>query len=92
MSGGAFNYAYARVIDFADELDLRLWEFDKSDEFGEQPYKFLPATMDKLREIEKLARHTAALMREVEWLYSGDTGEDSFMRTMREFEKEWEER
>ena len=79
MSGGSFDYAFCRVDQFADDLGVRLDEFDKKDEWGYQPNKFEPATLAKLREIEKLARHTAKLMKETEWLYSGDTSDDSFM-------------
>ena len=86
MSGGSFDYACYRVDQFADELGLRLDEFDKKDEWGYQPNKFGPATLAKLREIEALARRAAKLMKEAEWLYSGDTGDDSFMERVREIE------
>jgi hypothetical protein len=79
MSGGSFDYAYGKVFQFADELGVKLDKHDRMNEYGETPYAFEPATLSKLREIEKLARKTAALMKEAEWLYSGDTGDDSFM-------------
>lgn len=85
MSGGSFDYAYGRVDQFADELGLRLDQHDKV-EWGYQPNKFEPATLAKLREIEALARHTAKLMKEAEWLYSGDTSDDSFMMRVTEIE------
>jgi hypothetical protein len=43
-------------------------------------------TIEKLKEIQVMADHTAALMREVEWLYSGDTGDESFMARVAEIE------
>lgn len=86
MSGGSFDYAYCRVDQFADALGLRLDEFDKKDEWGYTPNRFDPATLAKLREIEALARYTARLMREAEWLYSGDTDDDSFMERVRKIE------
>ena len=88
MSGGSFNYAYGTVDQFADELGVRLDEFDKADEFGDKRYKFEPETMSKLREIERLARYTARLMKEAEWLYSGDTGDASFMKRVGEIERD----
>lgn len=79
MSGGHFGLAYAEVLNFAlnlkDELDFA----DRPNEDGETPYAFQPDTRAKLREIEALALKTSALMREVEWLFSGDTGDDTFM-------------
>lgn len=86
MSGGSFDYAYSRVVQFANELDLKLSESGKQDEWGSYPYQFEPATLTKLREIEAMARKTAGLMREAEWLYSGDTGDKSFMERVAEIE------
>ena len=88
MSGGSFDYAYSRTDMFADELGLKIDQVDEVNEWGEKPYKFEPSTLAKLKEIEKLARYTAQLMKEAEWLYSGDTGDDSFMRRVAEIEKQ----
>ena len=86
MSGGSFDYIYSRTDNFADELGLKIDQADEVNDWGEKPYKFEPATLAKLKEIEKLARYTAKLMKEAEWLYSGDTGDDSFMRRVAEIE------
>ena len=86
MSGGSFDYAYMRVLQFADDLAVRLDEFDKVDQWGDEPNNFEQATRDKLAVIEANARYTAALMREAEWLYSGDTGDDSFMKRVAEIQ------
>ncbi len=40
----------------------------------------------EVSEIVKDAKRTSALMREAEWLYSGDTSEDSFLRRVAEIE------
>jgi len=87
MSGGSFHYAYSRTAEFAEELSVRLDECDIKDEYGYQPNLYEPATLAKLREIEALARYTAELMKEAEWLYSGDTSDESFMRRVAEIEK-----
>lgn len=79
MSGGAFNYAYCRVNEFADDLGMLIDEEDAIDAYGGQPNKFSPAVLSSLRSIESLSRLTAKLMREAEWLYSGDTSEESFL-------------
>jgi hypothetical protein len=83
MSGGSFDYAYLRVVQFADDLDRRLLDYDKVDAFGYTPNLFKPVVLDKLREIERILRKTAALMREVEWLYSGDISEETFFAEVR---------
>jgi hypothetical protein len=82
MSGGSFNYAFGLLYDFADELASRIENHDKPNEYGELPYSFDPPTLAKLREILQLACYTADLMRQVEWLYSGDIGVDTFMESV----------
>lgn len=80
MSGGAFDYAYCRVLTFAEDLGDRIAACDEVDQWGNMPNKFSQEVLAKLRKAEQQVRKTSALMREVEWLYSGDTSEDSFMR------------
>lgn len=87
MSGGSFDYAYFKVEMFADELADKLNSSDKVNKYGEKPYLFEEVTMMKLHEIEKLARYTFRLMKEVEYLYSGDTSDDSFMARVTEIEQ-----
>jgi hypothetical protein len=86
MSGGSFGYAFSTVNRFTDELGVKLDGHDEVDARGFKPLQFAPETLEKLREIEHLARRTAMLMREVEWLYSGDTSDCSFMRRVAEIE------
>jgi hypothetical protein len=78
MSGGSFNYAYQGTERFADELELKL---------EENPYEWELKTRNKLWEISAMSRYISMLMREAEWLYSGDTGDDSFMERVAEIEK-----
>jgi len=84
MSGGSFDYAFSHVDRFADELEVKL-DPAYRDGYGE-PLDFEPATVAKLREILALATCTAKLIREAEWLFSGDTGDESFMRRVLEIE------
>jgi len=79
MSGGSFNFAYSRVNEFVETLQERLDNIEETNEYGEQPNKFSPEVIQMLREIEQTVRTTALVMKEVEWLYSGDTGEDTFV-------------
>ena len=81
MSGGAFDYSYSRVFQFADNLKSVL------DSASTEGYcRYTPAVTAKLREIVDTARRCAALMKEAEWLYSGDTGENTFLDRVREIE------
>lgn len=80
MSGGSFDYAWLRVTKFANDLDERLEDPREDDEFQ-------PETITKLREIEKTVRLAGKLMKEVEYLYSGDTGNETFLERVAEIEK-----
>jgi hypothetical protein len=80
MSGGHFNYAYTRVNDFADQLDRDLAEP------REWMAEFSPACIAKLHETKNLARVFAEIMREVEWLLSGDTSEETFFERFAKIE------
>lgn len=86
MSGGSFDYAYGHASNFACELGDKLENFDKVTEWGDQPNLFPPEVLAKLREVQATVEHAAHLMKEVEWLYSGDTGSDTFMRRVAEIE------
>jgi len=69
MSGGHFDYKCFHIADFADGLEREMMK-DKN--------KFGRETLSRLVIALEVIETAAALAKEVEWLYSGDTGEDSF--------------
>ena len=87
MSGGSFNYEYSRMQDFADDLRERLTQQGQVVD-GWKVGTWEPAVAAKLAEIAALVDHAAKLAREAEWLYSGDTGEDTFMWRVAKIELE----
>lgn len=90
MSGGSFDYAYSRVEQFADALADKIDDNDALNDWGEPQYAYDTSTLQKLREIENLARFTSKLMREAEWLYSGDTSGDTFQSRVAEIEESFQ--
>jgi len=80
MSGGSFNYAYMRVLDFAEELEQKLADSD---------YRWSPETLEELSNVLKLANYFGKVMRHTEWLYSGDYGEESFHKHLRNAFLDW---
>ena len=78
MSGGSFDYAYARMHEFADDLRNKLAEQGQVVD-GWKVGTWEPAVAVKLAEIVTLVDYAAKLAKEAEWLYSGDTSEDTFM-------------
>ena len=93
MSGGHFcdcGYDYYKVEQFADELEEEILNNNKEDEYGYAP-NLSPETLKYLRKQLRQMRKTAKIMRHIDYLYSGDHGEDSFMHRVKEEEKHWEE-
>ncbi len=78
MSGGSFDYAYLKTKTFADELEAKLHMTE---------YEFSDEVRAKLNLILDQTKKTAFMMREVEWLFSGDTGEDSFLERIAEYKR-----
>jgi hypothetical protein len=94
MSGGHFgDYDYYKVTRFADELEVEIQ--DKKDEYGHS-YNFSPEVIEYLKEQLPKMRKMAEIMRHIDYLYSGDHGEDYFLLRMKEteakynFTNEWE--
>ena len=88
MSGGSFEYAYAHFSYFAERVRNRLDEQGALNWYGDPKPAYAPAVAAKMREIADLAEHAGALAKEVEWLCSGDTGEDTFLARVAEIEKQ----
>ena len=77
MSGGAFDYAYERVNTFCDELDkYRLWHVNN--------YEF--NTLTAMLSLSNMCREVAKQMKSLEWMASGDTSEEDFVREYRKFQ------
>ena len=93
MSGGHFNdcgYDYYKVAQFADELEVEIQNNNKPNEY-EYALNLSPETIKYLRKQLRQMRKMAEIMRHIDYLYSGDHGEDSFMVRVKEVEKRWEE-
>jgi len=81
MSGGHFNYAYFRIGELADDLKFEIENNDNpdKDEWGDSlSHGYSKQTVTMLWEAQKTLQRASELARAVEWLYSGDTGEESF--------------
>ena len=86
MSGGHFGdcaYDYYKVEQFADELEVEIQNNDKPDEYDCAP-NFSPETLKYLRKQLIPMRKMAEIMRHIDYLYSGDHSEESFMERMKE--------
>ncbi len=86
MSGGSFDYAYARMHEFAEELRCKLAEQGTIVD-GWKIGTWEPAVAVKMEKISHIVDYAAKLAKEVEWLYSGDTGEDTFIERVAKIEE-----
>ena len=81
MSGGHFDYGCFRISQFADELkhEIEINDDETKDEFGDsRGYGFEKETISRLATAQQIIETAGKLAREIEWLYSGDHGEESF--------------
>lgn len=89
MSGGHFNnngYIYYQVHQFADELENDIMNNDNHNEYEYAPHfneKTLSFLKQKMCEIKKISE----IMRAIDYLYSGDYGEDAFFEAISNIEK-----
>ena len=92
MSGGHFGdcgYDYYKVSQFADELELAILNNNKVDEYG---YKreYDPDVIDYLEAQIPKMRKMAEIMRHIDYLYSGDIGDDGFLLCVKEVEAKYD--
>ena len=80
MSGDSFNHFYIRMHDFANELEQKINNNNVPNEFG-YAENLSDETIANMKTSLLLMKSCAILSHEIEWLYSGDTGEDHFNET-----------
>jgi hypothetical protein len=81
MSGGHFDYGCFCISQFADELkhEIEINDDETKDKFGDtRGYGFKEETVFRLVTAHRIIETAGKLAREIEWLYSGDHGEESF--------------
>ena len=89
MSGGHFNgYIYHQVSQFAYELEEEIQNNNKPDEYG-YVKDYAPEVIEYLEEQVHFIHKMADIMRHIDYLYSGDHGEDSFMNRVMEVERKY---
>lgn len=82
MSGGYFNYKQWEALELADDLETVL-ETTKDDEFEDTAFfkEMCQEAIDHIRRGAKIAHR-------IDWLLSGDDGEESFKERLEEDLKE----
>jgi predicted choloylglycine hydrolase len=99
MSGGHFGncgYDYYKVGQFADELEEEILNNGKErNEDRTYSYDWYPnhepEVIEYLKEQLPKMRKMAEIMRHIDYLYSGDHGDDSFMERVKEVEEKYKD-
>lgn len=98
MSGGHFDYKQYEITRIADEIE-QLIEINGKKRVGrleswEEPYhyEYPPEIIQKFKEAALSLRVAQVYAQRVDWLVSGDDGEESFKRRLNEDLKDIEKR
>lgn len=87
MSGGHFDYAQYRIEDIAVEIDelIKHNEDETLDQYGYRRGRgYSEKTIARFSQAAKQLRIAATMAQRVDWLVSGDDGEESFHRRWEE--------
>jgi hypothetical protein len=87
MSGGHFEYIQYRIDEAANDVRRVIADCGKEDQFG-YGVDYSDDTKAKFAECELMLRKSAIFLQRVDWLVSGDDGEESFHRRLEEDLKE----
>jgi len=91
MSGGHFDYKQWEIQNIADEVEQLILTND-SEELDEWGYRkgshFTPETIAEFKKGLTVLRQAYVYAQRIDWLVSGDDGEDSFLSRLKsELEK-----
>lgn len=85
MSGGSFNYDCFKISQFAEDLQNRIDENDKTDDNDSMfaSTKVPENLLISLQEAQKIIELAGKLAHDIEWFYSGDIGEDTLKKRLK---------
>jgi hypothetical protein len=87
MSGGHFNYDQYRIGQIADEIQHRIEtnDLEDVDKWGDKIGRFYnKEVIEKFQEAVKILKTGEIYAQRIDWLLSGDDGEESFLRRLKE--------
>lgn len=82
MSGGHFNYKQWALQDIANDIDELIATNDSEEDDGwggTVGYHLPPEVMEKFKETSHWLKRASEMVQRVDWLVSGDDGEESFI-------------
>ncbi len=91
MSGGHFDYKQYHINDIVEELEkiIRENNSEEKNEYGDNiGYKFSDKTISEFKEGLHYLKIAQLYAQRIDWLVSGDDGEESFQSRLRQELKE----
>lgn len=85
MSGGHFNYKQHTLLDMADDIGSFVLSNDSKEknEFGDNiGNRYRPETIAEFEKAVKALKLAYVYAQRIDWLLSGDDGEDSFHKRL----------
>lgn len=82
MSGGAFNYAQFQLMQIADDIEQHIIINNVTDEWGNRP-EYSKETLEQFRIAAAKLREAYVYVQRIDWLLSGDDGEDTFHKRLK---------
>lgn len=81
MSGGHFNYAQYRIADIVEGIESAIKGNGIKDEYG-YANSYSKKTLKEFKKGIYFLKKAQIFAHEIDWLISGDNGEDSFMENL----------
>ena len=87
MSGGHFQYMQYEIGNIADEIEQIILNNDSKEknEYGDtKGYGFSQGTIEEFKKALFTLKQSYIYVQRIDWLVSGDDGEDSFHRRLKQ--------
>jgi hypothetical protein len=87
MSGGAFNYDQYKIgymVDQIEEIIVKNGVEKTHEELKNEGWKYPDEVIDKMKEGIEILKKAQIYAQRIDWLLSGDDGEESFLSRLEE--------
>lgn len=83
MSGGKFDYVQYRIDDAAEQLKHFI-DIEENPQKGDYSHGLSRETIDKFKECYRMLTVSGKMLHRIDWLLSGDDGEETFHERLEE--------
>lgn len=86
MSGGHFDYDQYKISQIAESIESLIYQNDSKEknEYGDSlGYGFSKETIHEFEKAVKILKEAAVYAQRIDWLVSGDDGEETFHKRLK---------